>query len=148
MLPASQLLDHTHHMATSKATPRLYAKTLTPIESDPAVFSDLMHNLGSSSSLTFTDVWSIEDVSQLEFVTRPVLALILVLPAKDEDYEVPPGSTEPSFDFDDGLIWMPQTIHNACGLYAILHAICNTNTRDFVGRCAQSQGFPLCSTGY
>lgn len=126
-------------MATSNASPRSYAKTLTPIESDPAAFSDLMHNLGISSSLSFTDIWSIEDIAQLEFVTRPVLALILVLPTKDEDYAVPPGSAEPSFDFDDGLVWIPQTIHNACGLYAILHATCNSDMREFVGGSTQQQ---------
>ena len=127
-------------MAASNATPRSYAKTLTPIESDPAVFSDLMHKLGIASSLSFTDIWSIEDIAQLEFVTRPVLALILVLPTKDEDYAAPPGSTEASFDFEeDGLVWIPQTIHNACGLYAILHATCSSDMREFVGGLAQQQ---------
>ena len=126
-------------MATKTASPRSYAKTLTPIESDPAVFSDLMHNLGISNRLSFTDVWSIEDIAQLGFVTRPVLALILVLPIKDKDYAVPPGSAKPAFDFEDGLVWIPQTIHNACGLYALLHATCNINTVENVGMWAQQE---------
>ena len=31
------------------------------------------------------------------------------------------------------MIWIRQTIDNACGLYAILHATCNPETREFIG---------------
>lgn len=31
-------------------------------------------------------------------------------------------------------MWYKQTINNACGLYGILHAISNGDSRDFVGK--------------
>lgn len=102
----------------------VYSKHFVPLESDPEIFTDLVQDLGVSPSVSFTDVWSLEDEA-LAFVPRPVLALILVLPScpayekekKDDLYLGAPNS--------EGVIWLKQTIHNACGLYAILHAVCN-----------------------
>ena len=67
-----------------KSATQSYAKCLTPLESDPPLLSDLMHDLGVSNSLALTDVWSIDDPVQLSFTSRPVFALILVLPTSDE----------------------------------------------------------------
>lgn len=30
------------------------------------------------------------------------------------------------------VVWYKQTINNACGLYAILHAVCNGDARDSI----------------
>ena len=57
-----------------------YAKHFIPLESDPPVLNDLMYGLGVSGCLDFNDVWSIDDPVQLSSISRPVYALILVLP--------------------------------------------------------------------
>ena len=62
----------------------LYAKRFIPLESDPLVLNDLMYGLGVSGCLALTDVWSIDDPVQLSTISRPVYALILVLPTCEE----------------------------------------------------------------
>lgn len=114
-----------------------YAKHFIPLESDPPVFNDLMYGLGVSGCLAFTDVWSIDDPVQLSSISRPVYALILVL-ATCAEYERHrrssrgPGDTTGEIKGEE-MIWIRQTIDNACGLYAILHATCNPETREFIG---------------
>ncbi len=122
--------------STNTAT-QLYAKSFIPIESDPAVLNDLMYGLGVSTSLALTDVWDINDPVQLSLISRPVLALILVLPTS-EAYERHRRMTTIPIDLAEDsmaeeVIWFRQTINNACGLYAILHATCNFDTRRFIG---------------
>ena len=63
---------------------QLYAKQFIPLESDPPVLNDLMYGLGVSGCLALTDVWSIDDPVQLSSISRPVYALILVLPTCEE----------------------------------------------------------------
>jgi ubiquitin carboxyl-terminal hydrolase L3 len=126
-------------MDSIKTATRSYTKCWIPLESDPPVLNDLMYGLGVSSSLTITDVWSIDDPVQLSFISRPVFALILVLPTSDE-YERHRQSTRVSTEIAEDskreraeVIWIQQSIDNACGLYAILHATCNFETREFIG---------------
>ncbi|KIY73348.1 putative ubiquitin carboxyl-terminal hydrolase [Cylindrobasidium torrendii FP15055 ss-10] len=106
-------------------------KRYIPLESNPEVFTDLIHNLGIKT-LKFQDVYSIEDEGLMALVERPTYALVLVSPV-GADYEKytkengpPPytGSGE-----DEPVIWYRQTIHNACGLYGILHALSNGDAR-------------------
>ena len=123
-------------MEITNAT-QLYAKHYIPLESDPSVLNDLMYGLGVSGSLTLTDVWEINDSIQLSLIPRPVLALILVLPTS-EKYETHRRSANVSTDTaedpkQESVVWFRQTINNACGLYAILHAICNIENRGFIG---------------
>jgi len=113
-------------------------KHFLPLESNPAVFTELAHRLGLSSSLAFHDVLSLDDAELLAFVPRPALALVLVFPAsrayqadlarKDKDT---PEHTLCGDEED--AVWFKQTIHNACGLYGILHALSNGAARGFVG---------------
>ncbi|KAF3051231.1 hypothetical protein E8E11_007998 [Didymella keratinophila] len=89
----------------------------------------IQRRLGISSSLRFQDVFSL-DPELLSFVPRPVHALILVFPTTEE-YERRVRVED--FDVKDVLegeedrevMFFRQTINNACGLYAILHAVCN-----------------------
>lgn len=112
-----------------------YTKCFIPLESDPSVLSDLMYDLGVSTTLALMDVVSIEDSSLLSLISRPALALILVLPTSDE-YER--HRRKVTFEVAEDPIagevfWFRQTIDNACGLYAILHAICNFGTKAYIG---------------
>jgi ubiquitin carboxyl-terminal hydrolase L3 len=107
-------------------------KTFYPLESNPDVFNELIRLIGVSPGLHFEDIYSLDDPSSLP---HPALALILVFPADDvlradalSDRTAYTGSgpAEP-------VVWFKQTIGNACGLYAILHALCNGAARSHIG---------------
>ena len=118
-----------------------YRKAYIPLESDPEIFTSLIHTLGVSPSYEFTDVMSL-DSELLSFIPRPVRALILVFPcsdqfeevmlAKDEEREVYHGKGE-----DEPVVWFAQTIQNACGLYAILHSVANGIERSDISTYSQ-----------
>ncbi len=108
-----------------------YSKHFIPLESDPDVFNELMHLLGVPPSLRFEDVWTLDGPHAL---AGPALALVLVLPTT-ESYERRKAVEDAEGDDTDGehgehVVWYPQTINNACGLYAILHALSNGAARD------------------
>ncbi len=96
--------------------------------------SSLLHTLGLSPSLGFHDVYSLDDPDLLAFVPRPAHALLLVLPVTatyeqfrhDEDKDKPEytGSGD-----EEEVLWYKQTIGNACGLIALLHAASNGSAR-------------------
>src|SRR4051812_1384602 len=112
----------------------LYRKHFIPLESDPDVFNELINLLGVPRSLCFQDVLSLDGP---HLFPRPVFALILVFPTtngyerqravEDATYE------EVSCGKDEDIVWYKQTINNACGLYAILHALSNGVARDLLG---------------
>lgn len=108
-----------------------------PLESNPAVFTEVTHGLGVSSSLVWADVLSIDDPEILALTPRPALALVLVFPttptwesAKQEEE----ANSEPYTGKgpEEPVVWWKQTIYNACGLYGILHAICNGPARQYI----------------
>ncbi len=115
----------------------VYNKHYIPLESNPTLFTKLIHELGVSPSLAFHDVLSIDDSEFLAFIPRPALALILVFPtsAKYEEYKAKEEASRMSYDGcgeDEQVMWYRQTINNACGLYGILHAISNGGSRHFI----------------
>ena len=104
-------------------------KHFVPLESNPDVFNALISHLGASKSLRFGDVVSLDEPD-----LHP-LALILVFPTP-ADYEAKRaaenkecGESKSSED----VLWFKQTINNACGLYAILHALTNGEAREMIG---------------
>lgn len=117
---------------------RPYSSKLTPPENNPEVMSSLLHKLGLSTSLSFHDVFSIDEPSLLDFIPRPALALLLVFPVsktyesfrytEDKEREDYKGKGE-----GEPVIWYKQTIRNACGLIGLLHAVSNGAARGFVG---------------
>lgn len=109
-----------------------YEQHFIPLESDPQIFTSLIHNMGVPKSFKFIDIWSLEadQLHDIRFeIQSPVEALILILPdcpAYSEqriEHSVPEGD----------ILWLKQTINNACGLYAILHCVCNTLDKE-IGR--------------
>ena len=98
----------------------------------------LVHKLGLSPTLSFHDVYSLDDPSLLAFVPRPVQALLLVFPVtetyekarKEEDESLPEyaGSGE-----TEEVLWFKQTIRNACGMMGLLHSVCNGGAREMIG---------------
>jgi ubiquitin carboxyl-terminal hydrolase L3 len=118
---------------------KLYTKHFVPLESDPELFTKLIHSLGASPDLSFQDVYSIDDPELLSFVPKPIYALILILPttpayAKQVALE---DANAGVYNTNDKIIWLRQTINNACGLYAILHAIANSEAKQFIGMRTQ-----------
>ena len=105
-----------------------YRRHYIPLQSNPEVFTQLIHNLGVSKSHRFVDVLSIEDPDLLVLVPRPVLALILVFPTSYVD-EKQKNEEEEWFADNAGsgdreqVMWFKQSVNNACGLYGVLHAI-------------------------
>ena len=114
-----------------------YSKHFIPLESDPDIFTSLIHDLGASPDLCFVDVWDIDDPAQLALIHRPVLALILVFPTSDiyERHKKSQKVDVESYGNGEGeedILWFKQIINNACGLYAILHAVLNGDARRFI----------------
>ncbi|KAF2186522.1 cysteine proteinase [Zopfia rhizophila CBS 207.26] len=116
---------------------RTYRKHFIPLESNPEVFTELVHKLGLSKSLSFQDVLSLDDPELLAFIPRPAYALILVAPttamyekrAMEEDAE---AEYYEGFGEQEDMVFFKQTIHNACGLYGILHAVTNGDARRYI----------------
>lgn len=115
----------------------IYRKHYIPLESNPALFTALIHQLGVSTSLAFHDVLSIDDPDLLAFIPRPALALILVFPTSPV-YEAHKSEEEKSMNEyaksgdDEPVMWYRQSINNACGLYGILHAVSNGDSKQFI----------------
>ncbi|KAL8365971.1 hypothetical protein RB595_004650 [Gaeumannomyces hyphopodioides] len=102
-----------------------------PLESNPEVFTSLARRLGLSAGLAFHDVLSLTEPDLLALVPRPARALVLAFPAPDDNYERRvkdqqdgPPAYDRAGDAED-VVWFRQTIYNACGLYALLHAVAN-----------------------
>jgi len=112
------------------------SKSYIPLESNPEVFTQLITRLGVRG-LEFQDVFSLDDPDLLALVPRPALALVLVFPTSDA-YERQTALDEAARTDYTGsgpaepVVWFKQTIHNACGLYGILHAVANGHARHFI----------------
>ncbi|KAI0420398.1 ubiquitin C-terminal hydrolase L3 [Xylaria grammica] len=117
-------------------------KYFIPLESNPALFTELIHDLGMSRRLAFHDLLTLSasgaDADLLGFVPRPALALVVVVPApdgyadrlaKEEEKDIP---AHDKCGDDEDVMFYYQTIGNACGLYATLHAVSNGGARAFV----------------
>lgn len=79
-----------------------------------------------------------DDEELLAFTPRPALALILVLPTSEAYERQIAGNEATRQDYagsgdDEDVVWFKQTINNACGLYGILHAVCNGKAREHIG---------------
>ncbi|KAF7292718.1 Ubiquitin carboxyl-terminal hydrolase [Mycena indigotica] len=108
-----------------------------PLESDPIIFTELIQALGVHS-LQFHDVLSLDlaDLSPSGALALPAdpYALILIFPTTQE-YEADLKAAKKRAHLDgtqykgcgeqEPVHWFEQTIGNACGLYAILHAVAN-----------------------
>lgn len=98
--------------------------------------SHLASLLGVSSSLTFHDIYSLDDIDFLAFIPRPVNALLFICPgtvfarsrkAENASMTVYNGSGQ-----EEPVVWFRQTINHACGLMALLHAVCNGPNRKYI----------------
>lgn len=115
-------------------------KVFIPLENNPEVFTSLIHDLGVSSELCFYDVYSVDDPDLLSLVQRPALALLFIAPAPpyntvraaDGTPSAKDGLTYDKSGDEEPVMWFHQTIGNACGMIALLHAVANGEARRFV----------------
>ncbi|QPG74823.1 hypothetical protein FOA43_002159 [Brettanomyces nanus] len=109
--------------------------SVVPLESNPEIFTEFGRKLGLSPLLNFFDIYSITDPDLLAFIPRPLNSIILLFPIteqyekfKKEEEEEEEKAAQPHQDNFESVIWFKQLLKNACGLYGLLHAICNLPT--------------------
>ncbi|KAH7107835.1 cysteine proteinase [Auriculariales sp. MPI-PUGE-AT-0066] len=103
-----------------------------PLESDPQVLTDWAKKAGlATRQYAFSDIFGLDE-GLLAMVPRPVQAVLLVFPItdaletarKEVDARISVEGGQPAVD--PTIIFIKQTIGNACGTIALLHAILNT----------------------
>jgi len=114
-----------------------HRKMFVPLENNPEVMTQLIRNLGLSPSLSFHDVFGIDDPSLLSFVPRPASALLLVFPVSKtyEQHRMSEDSSREEYNGsgdEEPVVWFRQTIGNSCGLMALLHGATNGSARDYI----------------
>jgi ubiquitin carboxyl-terminal hydrolase L3 len=114
--------DTHHHLTTMPAQPSISA--VVPLESNPEVFTQFGRKLGLSPLLSFTDIYSLDDPDLLSFLPRPMQAVILLFPVTTEYESFKDAEPVEKPDMRE-VVWMKQIVKNACGLYALLHALLN-----------------------
>ncbi|XP_014675872.1 PREDICTED: ubiquitin carboxyl-terminal hydrolase isozyme L3-like [Priapulus caudatus] len=102
-----------------------------PLESNPEVFNKYVSNLGVSNlpgEWQFVDVWGLEP-DLLATVPHPVGAVLLLFPIKDSYTEWCKKEQErlaaAKQTVSNKLYYTKQTVGNACGTVALIHALAN-----------------------
>lgn len=109
---------------------RIYGKLFLHLESNPDVFTEPIHELGITESLSFQDELSLDDPELLALLPRPAYALILVC-AMTDVYQQRYAEEEARLvayegcNAEEDFVFFKETNNTACGLYGIiLHAVC------------------------
>ncbi|CAI9725439.1 ubiquitin carboxyl-terminal hydrolase-like [Octopus vulgaris] len=90
-----------------------------PLESNPEVLNKFSWNVGVPSSYKFLDVYDL-DKELLDTIKKP-LAVMLLYPLTQKAIDNPIGKVEEKSE----LYFIRQTIGNACGTIALVHALAN-----------------------
>ncbi|CAD7944736.1 unnamed protein product [Amoebophrya sp. A120] len=98
-----------------------------PLECNPEAFSELARKWGLRPECAFVDVLGLEP-ELLAMVPRPVHAVIVLFPTDCAELERFRREELPAHvDYDwDEVFYMHQHIGNACGTWALGHALLNT----------------------
>jgi len=103
-----------------------------PIESNPEVMNKLLSSMGVSPEWTVVDVLGLDE-ELLCFIARPVVSLLLLFPSNDESDDLTAEENINSNQLNDEnrseVYFMRQTIRNACGTIALIHAIANNTDK-------------------
>ncbi|CUM63114.1 uncharacterized protein PRCAT00000681001 [Priceomyces carsonii] len=104
-------------------------RAVIPLESNPNIFNELGEKLGLSPVLQFCDIYSLTDPDLLGFLPEPVYGVMLLFPLTGdyESHRKQEDSSRPKYNNElfSEIKWVPQTIRNGCGLYALLHILLN-----------------------
>ncbi|KAI4364836.1 hypothetical protein MLD38_020875 [Melastoma candidum] len=114
-------------MATPDESPS--AKRWLPLEANPDVMNQFLWGLGlPQDEAECFDVYGFDD-ELLEMVPKPVLAVLFLFPitpqSEEERIQQETNVKEPS----SNVYFMKQTVGNACGTIALLHALGNIRSR-------------------
>jgi len=97
-----------------------------------------VQQLGVSSKLGFYDVYSTSEEELLSLIPRPVYALLCIIPSaiygKARDLENEKMTVYEGAGENEPVMWVQQTIGNACGLMALLHGVCNGGSKQYILR--------------
>ncbi|KAJ6621320.1 peptidase C12 ubiquitin carboxyl-terminal hydrolase 1 [Mycena sp. CBHHK59/15] len=119
-----------------------------PLESNPDVLNSWSNKAGLVPLSQFSDVYGL-DAELLAMVPQPVKAVVLLFPIseeseakrKAEDAKIIQGQAK----LDPTILWIKQTISNACGTMGLIHAIANSDVTlapesplaKFIDQCAE-----------
>ncbi|KAJ1650036.1 ubiquitinyl hydrolase 1 [Dispira simplex] len=101
-----------------------------PLESNPQVMNRMLRRLGVAEGYGFNDIWGL-DPELLAMVPQPCLAVLLlfpVTPAYERHFQEVRRQPQTHGD-PRQIFFMKQTIGNACGTMAVLHALINARDR-------------------
>jgi ubiquitin carboxyl-terminal hydrolase L5 len=100
------------------------------IESDPGVFTELIHDLGCTD-VQLEEIWSVDQLTDTSsgFTKVPIHGLIFLFQWKQELYA---NDTRPIIPFSDsnGLFYAKQNVQNACATQAIIGTLLNVPDLD------------------
>nr|GMD78423.1 ubiquitin carboxyl-terminal hydrolase 3-like isoform X2 [Ipomoea batatas] len=104
------------------------AKRWLPLEANPDVMNQFLWGLGvKEDEAECYDVYGLDE-ELLAMVPKPVYAVLFLYPitsqSEDERIKEDSKTKEPS----SGVYFMKQTVGNACGTIALLHAVGNITT--------------------
>uniref|UniRef100_A0A6M2CZP5 Ubiquitin carboxyl-terminal hydrolase n=2 Tax=Rhipicephalus microplus TaxID=6941 RepID=A0A6M2CZP5_RHIMP len=101
-----------------------------PLESNPEVITKFAHKLGLPADWSFVDVLGLDD-DFLAMVPQPVAALLFLFPITDKYTNFVEQKSQQIARVgqvvSDKVYFMKQTIKNACGAMALLHALANSS---------------------
>ncbi|PCH44161.1 cysteine proteinase [Wolfiporia cocos MD-104 SS10] len=105
-----------------------------PIESNPDVFNEWARKAGLNlAEAHFEDVYGLDPEAQLlALVPQPVKAIVVLFPMTEairaiSDRDDDRHRAGALYPVDPNVIYIRQTIGNACGTMAILHSLLNTD---------------------
>jgi len=122
-----------------------------PLEANPEVLASWSSQAGlATETATFHDVYGL-DPELLAMVPKPVKAVLFLFPItpaleakrREEDEHIKSGGQK---DVDPTVVFIKQTISNACGTIGLLHALINsevTTTPDSPLHQFTDQAIPL-----
>lgn len=103
-----------------------------PMESNPDTMNRYLQRLGVPSKWRMVDVVGLEEES-LNWVPRPVLAVILLFPLSDnyEQYRVQQESEllKKGQEAPKDVFYLKQVLSNVCGTIALVHSVANNTNK-------------------
>lgn len=105
------------------------------IESDPGVFSELVHNLGCTD-VQLEEIWGMDQLTDPGFSVTPVHGVIFLFSWKRELYANDTRATLPYGTTD--VFFAKQTVNNACATQAIIATLLNADASVALGETLSS----------
>ncbi|VDK42224.1 unnamed protein product [Anisakis simplex] len=107
-----------------------------PLESNPEIITNFMHKMGVERNVECVDVYGFDD-DLIAILPKPCYALLLCFP----DYKKVDELMSPVYDqlikqgcnIPNNLFFMKQKISNACGTFALIHALANNRDKIHLG---------------